>query len=59
MVTEEMKNTLKKELGDVLWYINFLSVKLGFDLKDVAQANIEKLFDRKDRNKLMGQGDDR
>lgn len=59
IVTDEMRDTLKKELGDVLWYINFLSVKLGIPLKDVAQGNIEKLSSRQQRSTLMGEGDNR
>lgn len=58
-ITEEMKETLKKELGDVLWYINFLGVKLDIPLKDIAQANLEKLSSRKLRETLKGSGDDR
>jgi NTP pyrophosphatase (non-canonical NTP hydrolase) len=59
IVTEEMRDTLKKELGDVLWYINFLAVKLNIPLKDVATANIEKLSNRKTRETLKGTGDER
>ncbi len=59
IITPEMRETLKKELGDVLWYINYLAVKLDIPLKDVAAANIEKLQSRKERSTLKGQGDDR
>lgn len=59
IVTDEMREILKKELGDVLWYVNFLSVKLGIPLKDIATANIEKLASRKERSTLKGTGDDR
>lgn len=58
-ITPEMAETLKKELGDVLWYVNYLTVQLGFNLADVAEANIEKLRSRKDRSVLTGQGDNR
>ena len=53
------KEKLSEELGDVLWYINYLAVKLDIPLKDVAMANIEKLQSRKERSTLKGQGDDR
>ncbi len=34
---------LKKELGDVLWYVAALCSKLDLDLSDVMAANIAKL----------------
>lgn len=37
---------LKRELGDVLWYVATLSDTLGFTLEDVMQTNIEKLKER-------------
>lgn len=40
------KEKLKKELGDVLWYIAALARTAGLDLSDVAVANIEKLKKR-------------
>ena len=57
--TEEKKQEIKKELGDVCWYIAAIATDLGLDLEDIAQGNIDKLFKRKDKNKLHGSGDDR
>lgn len=34
---------LKKELGDVCWYVAALCSTLGYDLSDVMAENIEKL----------------
>ena len=34
---------LKKELGDVLWYVAALCTTSGLSMSDVMQANIEKL----------------
>lgn len=34
---------LKKELGDVLWYVTALGMNYGIDLADVMQTNLEKL----------------
>lgn len=48
-----------KELGDVLWYLTRSAYELGFDLKDIAEINIEKLSSRKERGVLKGSGDDR
>lgn len=35
--------TLRKELGDVLWYIAALATMSGLTLEEIAAANIEKL----------------
>ena len=53
------KDKLKKELGDILWYIAVVSHDLGLNMDDIATANIEKLASRLERNKLTGSGDDR
>lgn len=58
-VTGEDAEALKKELGDVLWYLAVLSDDLGLDLTTVAEANLAKLSSRKARGKLQGSGDDR
>jgi len=58
-VSPETKELLKKELGDILWYISALADELGLDLDEIAQHNIDKLFSRKDRDKLHGSGDER
>jgi NTP pyrophosphatase (non-canonical NTP hydrolase) len=50
---------LKKELGDVLWYVANLAHDLGFNLSDVAQANLNKLRSRAERGVLKGSGSDR
>lgn len=50
---------LKKELGDVLWFVAILSAYYRIDLTDVATSNINKLQSRQDRNVLGGSGDER
>lgn len=50
---------IKEELGDVLWYLTRLSVECGYDLEDIAESNMDKLLDRKERDALQGSGDDR
>ena len=50
---------LKKELGDVLWYLSNLCDEFNFSLSDVARLNLEKLNLRLTRDKISGSGDDR
>ncbi len=57
--TPEFRAAILKEIGDPLWYIAALSKELGFTLEEVAQANKEKLFGRRERGTLQGSGDDR
>ncbi len=53
------REDLKKELGDVLWYLAALCHELGLNLDDVAECNIKKLRDRRQRNAIHGSGDNR
>ena len=50
---------VKKELGDVLWYVSAVSDYIGLNLDDVAESNLAKLFDRRARGKARGSGDNR
>jgi NTP pyrophosphatase (non-canonical NTP hydrolase) len=56
---QETKEAIKLELGDVLWYIANIANDLGIDLYDVAEANIDKLESRRQRNLIHGNGDNR
>ena len=58
-LTPEIRHEIVKECGDVLWYISEIARSLNFTLEELAEINITKLFDRKDRNKLHGSGDNR
>ena len=35
-IEEEQKKEIKKELGDVLWYLSQLATELGLSLTDIA-----------------------
>ena len=54
---EATRESIKLELGDVLWYISQLSSELGYQLDEVARANLEKLKSRAFRGKISGDGD--
>ncbi|MCP9772626.1 nucleoside triphosphate pyrophosphohydrolase family protein [Synechococcus sp. Tobar12-5m-g] len=55
----EVLEGLKLELGDVLWYVAQLASELGFDLNEIAAANLAKLASRAERNMIGGSGDQR
>ena len=58
-ITDADRESLKLELGDVLWYLAQICTELDLDLGEVADANLEKLFSRQERGTLGGEGDQR
>ena len=58
-ITPEDRSSIKYELGDVLWYLSQVCTSLDIDLADVAESNLKKLFSRKARGALKGDGDKR
>lgn len=58
-IDDAFRAEIKKELGDVLWYIACVASEMKLDLSDVANANLEKLASRKERGVLQGSGNDR
>ena len=56
---EDTRQGLKKELGDVLWYLSNICSEMNFSLDDIAEENIIKLNSRSKRGKISGAGDDR
>lgn len=58
-VSSEKREEIKKELGDVLWYVSQVATELNLELDNIAELNIKKLYSRLDRGKLGGSGDDR
>ncbi len=59
VLSEERRQALKDEIGDVLWYLAVLARDLDLSLEEIGQANIEKLKSRLERNALHGDGDKR
>jgi len=58
-LSEQKKQELVKEIGDVLWYVNAMARELGVPLEEVARVNAEKLADRAKRNVIKSEGDER
>lgn len=46
-VSDEDRKALKKELGDLLWYVAMMADELDYDLSEVADGVLEKLSERK------------
>jgi len=58
-ISEEDRQALKQELGDVLWYLAQICTELDLSLQEVAEANLIKLFSRLERGQIKGDGDER
>lgn len=58
-VDDTRKEEIKKELGDVLWFVSELATCLDISLEDVARKNLDKLASRKERGVIHGSGDNR
>jgi NTP pyrophosphatase (non-canonical NTP hydrolase) len=58
-LTDERREAIARELGDVLWYTTQLASELGLELNDIARENLEKLLSRQSRGVLSGRGDNR
>jgi len=59
VITEEKRQAIASEIGDVLWYVSELCTSLGVSLEGAAKQNLRKLKDRQERNVLQGDGDNR
>ena len=55
----EYKDAVIGEIGDVLWYCAMLATEVDANLGKIMEDNLEKLADRKARNRLQGDGDNR
>lgn len=58
-ISDEKREAILAELGDVLWYVTRLADELGSSLHHIAYSNAIKLQGRKDRGVLGGSGDER
>lgn len=50
---------LKKEIGDVFWYLARLCRDLNLDPREILDINYQKLQRRKAEGKIQGSGSDR
>lgn len=58
-ISEEKRADLKKEIGDVLWYLSQLARTLDLSFDEIANENIKKLADRMERGVIHSEGDTR
>lgn len=58
-LTEQRRDAIIKEMGDVYWYLARLCRELKVSPVTVLLNNIEKINDRNKRDKIKGSGDDR
>ncbi|MBK9155131.1 MAG: nucleoside triphosphate pyrophosphohydrolase family protein [Chloracidobacterium sp.] len=50
ILTDEVRDKLRDELGDVLWYISACADELGLTLDEIAAYNVNKLAKRHGRS---------
>jgi len=55
----EVFDGLRKELGDVLWYLSQVAEEIAVPLDYIAGENVQKLRSRQERGVLGGSGDER
>ena len=59
VLSDDRREALSRELGDVLWYLSQLATEAGLDLEEIAAENLDKLLSRQERGVLRGSGDER
>lgn len=53
----EKRLQIARECGDVLFYLAMIADDIDYTLSEIAELNLEKLTDRKERGQLGGSGD--
>jgi NTP pyrophosphatase (non-canonical NTP hydrolase) len=59
VLSDDRREALARELGDVLWYLSQVATDAGLDLEEIAADNLDKLLSRQHRGVINGSGDDR
>lgn len=58
-IDDETRDDIKKELGDVLWYVAAVASEFGLSMGEIASKNYDKLKKRQENNTIKGSGDNR
>lgn len=59
IVDDVVRNKVLGELGGVAWYLNAAAEEFDLRIEDVLNYNYDQITDRKARNVIRGDGDDR
>lgn len=59
VVDENRLTEIKKELGDVCWFVAEICTNMKIDMSEVMQMNLDKLASRKARGVIHGSGGNR
>lgn len=49
---------VKKELGDILWFVSAMADDIGSSLNEIAEKNVAKITERAAAGKLQGSGEE-
>lgn len=58
-IDPEKRLAIARELGDICFYIAMIADDIDYTFSEIAEMNLEKLADRKNRGQLRGSGDNR
>ena len=58
-IDAEKRLEIALELGDVMFYLAMIADDIDYTLGEIAEMNLHKLADRKERGQLRGSGDNR
>ena len=59
LTKEELRDTIKGEISDCMWYVAALATEFNLSFSDILSFNLNKLYDRKERGVISGSGDNR
>lgn len=59
IVSDEAREGIKREMGDVMWYLSQMARLMDISFDDVGATNIKKVYDRAERGVISSHGDNR